>query len=340
MKVTVAGAGVFGLATALALADAGCDVTVFDPAPATSGASGVAAGMIAPVFEAVLDVEARPHFGLLLAARDLWPALAARAGVDIDRAGAMAVGSVDWLDAVAASMTRLGLHPSEVPAGRLAPGLLESLRTGLMTREDWRLEPAAAIAALRAAAQAAGVIFRRAAATGMEGADRLVVATGVAQGLADLAPQLRALEPIKGHILQVDLPTPRQVVVRGEGVYAAPSVGGLRVGATMEAGVADPAADPARAAPLAAAGAQLFPRIAAAPRELLAGVRAATADGLPLVGTASDPRVILAVGARRNGWLLAPLVARAAAAAVLGADPGRFGERLAANRLSLRPDAH
>ena len=54
-KITVAGAGALGLTTALALADAGAQVTVFDPAGPADNASGVAAGMLAPAFEAVLD---------------------------------------------------------------------------------------------------------------------------------------------------------------------------------------------------------------------------------------------------------------------------------------------
>jgi glycine oxidase len=340
LTVTVAGAGVFGLMTALTLADAGCVVSVYDPAPPFAGASGVAAGMIAPVFEAVLDAAARPHFDLLLAARNLWPGLAARAGVDLDRAGAMAVGSADWLTGVAATMTRLGLHPGAAPAPRLAPGVSDAFASGLLTREDWRVEPVAALAALRVAALAAGVTFRQARAAGLEGADRLVIATGANQGLAALAPALSDLQPIKGHILEIDLPVGRQVVVRGEGIYAAPSARGMRVGATMEVGVADPAVDPTWEGALAEAGARLFPAIAQAPRRLQAGVRAATADGLPLVGVTDDPRVVLAVGARRNGWLLAPLVGRIAAAAVLGEDPGRWALRLAANRLPLDPYAH
>ena len=46
-KITVAGAGALGLTTALALADAGAQVTVFDPAGLGDNASGVAAGMLA-----------------------------------------------------------------------------------------------------------------------------------------------------------------------------------------------------------------------------------------------------------------------------------------------------
>ena len=65
--VIVAGAGVLGLSTALALADAGCAVTVCDPAAEAANASGVAAGMLAPAFETVLDADGPDDLPLLLA---------------------------------------------------------------------------------------------------------------------------------------------------------------------------------------------------------------------------------------------------------------------------------
>src|SRR4051812_17701785 len=113
-KVIVAGAGALGLATALALAEAGCAVTVCDPAPGFDGASGVAAGMLAPVFETVLDAEGPDDLALLLGARDLWPGLAGRAGIELDRSGAVAVGAEGWLAEVKARMTRLGLHGADI----------------------------------------------------------------------------------------------------------------------------------------------------------------------------------------------------------------------------------
>ncbi|RAK58347.1 D-amino-acid oxidase [Phenylobacterium hankyongense] len=330
-KVTVAGAGALGLSCALALADAGCEVTVWDPAEPFANASGVAAGMLAPVFEAVLDAEAAAHFDLLLAARDLWPALEARSGVRLDRAGALAAGRGAWIAEVAAGVTRLGLHPTELPrttAEDLAPGLSGALEAMLLSREDWRLDPRAGLAALRLAAAAAGVAFRREAVADRGAADILVIATGAAQGLADLAPELAVLTPIKGHILRIAAPRGGGVTVRGEGVYAVPAEGGLAIGATMEPGVADPAIDPAKVEPLAAAGARLFPAVAGAPHELFAGVRAATPDGLPLVGASATPGVLLATGARRNGWLLAPLVAQTIAACVTGRELGPYAGRL------------
>ena len=51
--IVVAGAGAIGRAVALALVRAGHRVTVVDPLGAN--ASGVAAGMLAPAFEALFD---------------------------------------------------------------------------------------------------------------------------------------------------------------------------------------------------------------------------------------------------------------------------------------------
>ena len=335
-KVTVAGAGALGLSCALALADAGFAVTVSDPGPPLGNASAVAGGMIAPSFEAVLDAEATAHFDLLLAARDVWPALEARSGVSLDRTGTLAVGRPEWLQQVSTALTGFGLHAAEIPreaAEELAPGLAEGFGPALLNREDWRLDPRAALRALGAAAAAAGVAFRTEAVRDRGDADLLVLATGAAE-FAALAPETAVLAPIKGHILRVPTPDLCSVTVRGEGVYVTPADAGLAVGATMEPGVADPRPDPQQAAPLLAAGTRLFPGLAGAAPELQAGVRAATPDGLPLVGFSQAPGVLLASGARRNGWLIAPLVAQVVAALATGREPGRFAARFDPARFS------
>ena len=328
-KVTVAGAGVFGLASALALAEAGCAVTVCDPG-GRPNASEIAAGMIAPVFEAVLDAVARPHLDLLMAGRDHWPGLADRTGVALDRSGALAVGSEAWLGVVVEGLSALGMRATEVgqaAAQTLAPGLSGKLGFALLNREDWQVDPQAALPALRAAATARGVTFRTATVTERGDADVLVIAAGAATGLARIAPELADLSPIKGHIVRFQAPA-GGVTIRAEGAYAAPGGGGLAVGATMEPGRSDALVDFAVAAPLLAAGVKLFPKLADGQFEIAAGVRAATPDGLPMAGWSVTPGVVLAVGARRNGWLLAPLVAEIVAACVTGRDPGSYGVRL------------
>lgn len=326
-RVTVAGAGVLGLTTALALADAGCAVTVADPGG--PNASSIAAGMIAPVFEAVLDESARPHLDLLMASRDLWPGLAQRAGIGLERTGALAVGDEPWLETVEAGFGALQMRPTEIggdTARGLCPGLSETFDRALLTREDWRVDAPIAMGALAAAAAAAGVGFERRIVRERGEADVLVIATGVAAELAELAPELARLSPIKGHIVRVAAEV-AGATVRGEGIYAAPG-SGMAFGATMESGRADVAVEEDRAAPLLAAGLGLFPALRGAPIQMAAGVRAATPDGLPMVGPGRAPGVMLAVGPRRNGWLLAPLVAQTIAACVTGRDAGSFAARL------------
>ncbi|MCI3133792.1 NAD(P)/FAD-dependent oxidoreductase [Phenylobacterium aquaticum] len=338
IRITVAGAGAMGLTAALALAEAGCEVTVFDPSASLASASGMAAGMLAPAFEAALDPEARDHFDLLLAGRDLWPGLEARLGIRLDRSGALAVGSPAHLERSDQALRRLGLHPTGIPRGALAdlaPGLAPGWTSGVLTREDWRIDPAQALAALRAAAEALGVTFQARAATGFEGADRLVIATGAARDLGVVAPELSRLHPIKGQLVRVMTGAYDGLVIRGEGAYAAPFAGGLTLGATMEAGRDDLEIDPERIAALKAVGAGLFPAVAGAVGDIAqAGVRAATPDGLPMVGRGRHHGVLLAVGARRNGWLLAPLAARIIAACVTEGEAGPYAGRLDPARFS------
>ena len=338
-KVTVAGAGALGLCSALALVDAGCAVTLCDPL--TQGrASAVAAGMLAPVFEAALEPETAAAFDLLIAARDLWPGIEARAGVALDRSGAMAVGDAGWLGGIGAALERLGVKAIDLPAvtiQALAPGLAETIDHGLLVREDWRLEPRPALIALRKACDAAGVGWRQAAVEEVGEADWLVIATGAAEGLERLAPELAALTPIKGQILRYMDIRGAGVSVRGEGVYAAPASDGLAIGATMEAGRRDTSPDAKALQPLLEAATRLFPGLGQATFGLAAGVRAATPDGLPMAGFSAAPKVILATGARRNGWLLAPLVARVVAACVTGGEAGPYARRFDPRRFKDAP---
>ena len=56
--------------------------------------------------------------------------------------------------------------------------------------------------------------------------------------------------------------------------------------------------------------------------EWRAGVRGASADGLPMAGPAPDGEgLFLALAPRRNGWLLGPLVGAVVADAIEGRAP-------------------
>jgi glycine oxidase len=345
-RVVVAGAGAVGSVCALALARAGARVTLADPAPRGDNASGVAAGMLAPALEAALDPLSREHFDLLRRARDAWPAVLDGLGAGVRRCGALwfaaeegeAEAVADRLRAMGAGIEALSAPAAErLSFGLAAPG------PAIRSAEDWRLEPRAVLAALHRAIVAAGGEFLAERVTSFaEGraglsngaaleADLLVLATaGRPAGLAAELPELSALSPIKGQIVRLDSAVPREgPIVRRGGVYVVPSADGPIVGATMEAGVADTRVDAAVVRRLQAEAAALFPALAAAIPAPAAGVRYGTPDGLPLVGASSRPDIFLALGARRNGWLLAPLMARAVIAAMAGTPsepfrPGRF----------------
>jgi glycine oxidase len=142
-------------------------------------------------------------------------------------------------------------------------------------------------------------------------ADVVVLATGFRSEGWPLAAGEGELTPIKGHILTFPGVGPhRGPVVRGEGGYIVPGAGGVRVGATMEPGRSDLEVERQSVERLRAAASALLPHLGEADFVPSVGVRAATSDGLPLVGPLGRSGVLVARGARRNGWLLAPLMAQ------------------------------
>jgi len=163
-----------------------------------------------------------------------------------------------------------------------------------------------------------------------------VIAAGYAsRGLRHGPIELSRLQPIRGQILQ-GAPGPvagLSPFVRGPGAYAAPQAdGSVMIGATMDVGSADLGTSDADSRRLLAALSAFAPRLAREPMSARVGVRATTPDALPLVGPSSSPGVLLATGLRRNGWLLAPLVAGMIADYLAGRDPGPHAQRLRPTR--------
>jgi glycine oxidase len=350
LRVVVVGAGAIGSVLALQLVRRGAEVALADPASPGDNASGVAAGMLAPLFETLLDSTSAGLYPLLARARDAWPAVmeAVPAAPALDRSGAMLrAASPDAAALLLARAVALGAEAHMIDAGeagRFAPGLAGE-GPWLFTGVDWRLEPRATLSALHDAFAGLGGRRVTAAAESFEqglvrfdaapawAADVVVLATGPKSGAWPAAAG-EPLLPIKGQILRFPGAGPGSgPVVRAEGVYVAPAMDGLVVGATMEEGRFDLAIDPQVVARLRAAATGLFPHLADAPATASAGVRAATPDGVPVAGPSLQPGVLLARGARRNGWLLAPLVAdvildhllqRPPGAAARAFDPARF----------------
>jgi len=319
--VIVIGAGVLGLCTAAELGARGHAVTVIDPGGAN--ASSIAAGMIAPALESLLDDLSPDRSALLKRARDLWPAVAEGHGLKLHRDGA------DWrgpnAETALARLQALGFDamPSE---------------GGLTTTDDWRIEVGPALTAL---ARATGVTVVRGRVVRLAGEGRrwrieagdgrvwfsstVVLATGADPAISGLAGSVAAIvervQPIRGQLTAVATAAPARMV-RAASVYVAPGEGGVVIGATMEPGRRDLEPDAAESARQVEAGLALLGATGEA-GAIRVGIRGATADGLPLAGPSGDPGLHLALAPRRNGWLMGPLVAQVVADAIEGRAPAR-----------------
>lgn len=329
--IVVVGAGVLGLSVAAELTARGHDIRVVDPG--LSNASSVAAGMIAPAFESLLDGADAARARLLRDAAALWPAFAARTGLRLDETpaewrGPDAAEVAEQLAALgfeveagsvsAATDIRLdaGQSLQALNNGLAAPVVMQQARSVERMSDGWRVETAAG--AMRAA--------------------QVVIATGAATALPGLSGQVSAIidgiQPIAGQIGRVaESLTDR--VLRGRGGYVAPVEGGALIGATMVFDSRDSTPDPAASARLGEVARRMLGRAAPVEIEWRGGVRGATADGLPLAGPVGAG-LHLALAPRRNGWLLGPLVGRIVADGIEGRPRGAHAAALDPLRFSPR----
>lgn len=158
-----------------------------------------------------------------------------------------------------------------------------------------------------------GVVVR--ARERQDRADHVVVAAGSWSRWVRVAgvPALH-VRPVRGQLLHVRWTSAIRPVrpVWGTGCYTVPwSDGTLLVGATVEEVGFDESTTVTAVQALTTALTTMLPGAAtAALIEARAGLRPATPDGLPLIGTiAGAPNVTFATGHYRNGILLAPLTA-------------------------------
>lgn len=331
--VIVVGAGVLGLASAAELAAHGHAVTVVDPGE--ENASRVAAGMIAPAMESALDDLPLDVVLVLTSSSMLWPDFARRHGLRLIEDGAEWRGAGG--DEVAGRLRALAWD-HEVRDDRVA------------TPHDARIDPTEALARLASKVRVVTgrAVEARQAERGwsvlLEGgqtisADRLVVATGVAPALKGLPPRVATLigriAPIRGQLAHVDGSRPHRTIRTAAG-YAVPSGDGMVVGASMEPGVRDLTPDPDAAARQVRAVCEAA-ELDQGPIQPRVGIRGALPDGLPAAGRLDG--VAVALAPRRNGWLLAPLVARVVADALEGRPPGPWAASLAPERCGLNPPA-
>jgi len=347
----VVGGGLIGLACAWRAAQRGLSVIVVERGEPGSGASGVAAGMLAPVTEAEFGEE--PLLRLNVAGRVLWPAFAAeleeRTGLPTGyrETGALVVAAdrddAEELRRHHALQRSLGLEAEWLPPSgcrRLEPGLSPRVGGGVLAPKDAQADPAAVVRALRAALEDAGGKLARTAVNGVRAEARRVTGVDTADGeleaeavvlaagawsasLAD-GPRVR---PVKGQILELrardGTPEPVGRIVRTPRCYLVPRGDGRVVlGATVEEQGFDTTVTAGGVHRLLEAAWEVVPEVGEL--ELVAaraGLRPGSPDNAPVIGPGEADGLFWATGHHRNGVLLTPITAAAVVAMLVGEDP-------------------
>src|SRR5918997_1036473 len=218
--LVVVGAGVIGLSCAWRAAQAGLSVGVVEREEPGAGASGVAAGMLAPVTEA--DFGEEELLRLNLEGRELWPGFAAEleelTGMPTGYAesGALVVAAdrddAEELRRLHDFQRRLGLESEWLgprSARALEPGLSPRVAGAILAPQDGQVDPREVLAALARAfdgdlvtgevteVTAGGVRL----ADGEIEAETVLVAAGAWS--ADLVADAPPVRPLKGQLLEL-----------------------------------------------------------------------------------------------------------------------------------------
>jgi glycine oxidase len=350
-----AGAGVVGLACAWRAARRGASVCVLERDHPAAGATGVAAGMLAPVGEANWGEEALLSLNLESLGR--WAAFAAELEDDSEEEIEFAPrGAIHLaLDRDEAEELRrrhqlhrrLGLESDWLSGSecrRLEPGLATVVRGGVHVPGEASVDPRRLVAALLAALDRAGAEVHSGSEivsavpgdswrleTGDGGAfdtKRVVLSSGAWSGNAAWLPSSMRppVRPVKGELLVLRGPADEPAcerIVAGERVYMVPRADGrLIVGATVEERGFDTSVTAGGVHELLREAYRLIPEIAEL--ELLetsAGLRPGSPDNAPLIGWGGEEGLLVATGHFRNGVLQAPVTAESVAALLAGEKP-------------------
>jgi glycine oxidase len=318
------GGGVIGLSAAWRAQQRGLDVLVLERDRAGSGASRVAAGILAPDSEAEPGNE--PFVPLARRSLELYPALVEQLGdVGFWPCGMVVVAvDADEIDQIRHEFRGLEwLTPSE--CRRLEPGLSPAIRGGLFSEGEASIDPRRLVDALAARVpvrEGVDVIeIAHDSVTTKSGeripAGRVVVCAGAWSGIAGVP-----VRPVKGQVVRLRGELPTQRMIRTEHVYVVPRQNGeVVVGATVEERGFDVTVTAGAVHELLREGYRVLPELAELELvDVSAGLRPGSPDNGPLIGEWEDG-VLVATGHFRNGILLAPITAETIAALLAGDAP-------------------
>jgi glycine oxidase len=342
--VVVIGGGLIGTSIGWRLRQAGLGVALI-VGERSAAASGVAAGMLAPVTETTFTEQRL--LALNLASLSRYPEFVA----EVELASGLPAGlrrtpnlsvAYDADDAARLStfadfLARAG-HPGERLTSRecrrYEPLLAPTIRSGLLVEGDWSCDNRLLWRALIKAGDLIGVrevpgfVHRVTSSNGQVtgvqladgssiGARWVVVANGAWARQIDGPPDL-PIRPVKGQILRLDpgrLPAPSLTIrayVRGAEIYLVPRESGHEVvlGATVEELGFDHRITAGATYELLRDGRTVMPMSAEyALVETSVGWRPGTPDNAPILGRCEVEGLVLATGHYRNGVLLTPITA-------------------------------
>ena len=351
MKVTIVGAGIVGAAIAYELGARGAQVCLVDARGSGQGATQASAGVLAPYIEG----HSADLLRLGLRSLDQYDSFIARVAsdagrpVEYRRLGTLQVARSDDEVQQLREAARV-LKESSMPhtyldgdgARTLQPALSEGLCGALLVPDQGYVGVASLMAALESAVRRHGTTLSTARVTNVvrqDGkvrvetggdraaadalvADAVIVAAGSWSGGISVSPAISPpVRPVRGQLLQLRFPEPCLThVIWGAEVYLVPwEDGSVLVGATVENVGFDEHVTVAGVRQLLDSAEALVPVIASATFDgARVGLRPATADELPIIGSSSTmPGVYFATGHYRSGVLLAPLTASMMADLVL-----------------------
>jgi glycine oxidase len=316
------GGGVIGLASAFRAQERGLEVCVLERDRAGSGASRVAAGILAPDSEAEPGHE--PFVPLARRSLELYPDFVAELDADVGfwPCGMLTIA----LDPDEAAVIKRDpgftswLSPSECRT--LEPGLSPVVAGGWLSEAEASVDPRRLVAALagrvplREGVEVAAVTRDSVTLANGEtiAAGRVVVTAGAWSGIAG-AP----VRPVKGQVVRLRGELPAEHMLRTEHVYVVPRRNGeVVVGATLEERGFDTTVTAGAVHELLREAYRVLPEVAELEFvDVSAGLRPGSPDNGPLIGELEDG-VLVATGHYRNGILLAPVTAEAVTALLVG----------------------